>query len=63
MAMPSVLLLPVAASPTMFVATPGIHAGAKLTVPSSAEVAVDDCAPSSSVAAQRPCAGQGGAQA
>src|ERR1035437_807673 len=58
-----VLLLPVAASPTTVLAMPGSDAGAKLTDPSSAEVAVEDCVANSWAAAQRPCGGQGGAHA
>lgn len=63
MATLSVLVLPVAARPMRFVATPGIEAGAKVTVPSRAEVAVETCVASNSLTAQRPCGGQGGAQA
>ena len=63
MAMLTVLELPVAARPSRLVATPGIDAGAKVTVPSRAEVAVETWVASNSVAAQRPWGGQGGAQA
>jgi hypothetical protein len=47
MAMGSVLELPVTANPMRLLGTPGKVAGAKLTVPSNAEVAVEACDASS----------------
>ena len=63
MASESVLLLPVAATPIVLVAVPGIDAGAKTTVPSRAEVAVDTWVDSRGLAAQRPWGGHGGVHA
>ena len=63
MAMFTLPASPVTARPSRSVATPGIEAGLKVTLPSTAEVAVADCVASNSLWSQRPCAGQGGAQA
>lgn len=53
-------VLPVAATPSRLVATPGMDAGVKVTVPSMADVAVEDSALSSVPWVQIVCSAQGG---
>lgn len=54
----TVAVEPEAASAWRVVATPGSDAGEKLTVPSRAEVAAEDCIDSSAPAVQIVCAEQ-----
>ena len=58
-----VLDVPAAATPTRLVATPGSETGAKLTVPSKADVATEVWLASSCGCTQRPRAEHGGDQA
>jgi hypothetical protein len=56
-------VLPLAATPSRLVATPGRVAGVNATVPSRAEVAVADWVARRVEGGQTLCAAQGGAQA
>ena len=53
-------VLPEAARPVRFVATPWIVAGVKATVPSRADVAISVCVANSLAGGQGPCDVQGG---